>query len=198
MSISVIVLAAGASSRYGANKLIQFLGEKTILEHTLDQLRKSGLGEIIVVTCETTWEKIQNKHGLVKVIHSSPEKGMSYSIRCGLEVANKDRAYMFIVGDQPLISEKIIKDVAKLYEAYPNTIVGAGIEGELRNPVIFPGKYREKLMDLSGDLGGKALIKKEQLSYRVYNCLDKDALWDIDTKKDYEEIRRRTYGVTKK
>ena len=49
MTVAALVLAAGASSRFGSPKaLAQFEG-RPLLEHVLDAVREAGIDEIVVV-----------------------------------------------------------------------------------------------------------------------------------------------------
>ena len=48
--IATIVLAAGLSSRMGANKLLLPLGEISVLESVIKTLKQCSLGPIILVT----------------------------------------------------------------------------------------------------------------------------------------------------
>lgn len=47
--ISAVILAAGLASRMGQQKLLLKLGEKSILEHTVENVLTSNTEEIIVV-----------------------------------------------------------------------------------------------------------------------------------------------------
>ena len=58
--ISAILLAAGEAKRMGKPKQLMPLGEKSILEHSLDNLLASRVNEIIVVVgCEA--DKVTKK-----------------------------------------------------------------------------------------------------------------------------------------
>ena len=49
MSVSAVVLAAGAASRFGGVKLLAELGGRPVLQHVLDAVDAQGLAEVVVV-----------------------------------------------------------------------------------------------------------------------------------------------------
>ena len=49
MKVVAIVLAAGASRRFGSPKLLAALGGRPVLQHVLDAAADAGLGDVVVV-----------------------------------------------------------------------------------------------------------------------------------------------------
>ncbi|MFR2270711.1 MAG: hypothetical protein ACLS50_06740, partial [Clostridium sp.] len=56
----------------------------------------------------------------------------------------------------------------------------------LLNPTIFTDKYKDKLLKLDGDKGGKKIILKNIDDLFIFDVLEKRELIDIDYKSQLE------------
>ncbi len=116
IKIAGIILAAGKSFRLGKSKQILAFKKKTILHEIIKNACNSLLYEIIVVLGHNA-NKIKKKVDLsnVKVtLNIDYEKGQSSSIQKGLKlISDNCAAGMFLLGDQPLVSTKIINILIK-------------------------------------------------------------------------------------
>lgn len=54
--------------------------------------------------------------------------------------------------------------------------------GEIGNPVVFAEKYRKELMGLTGDKGGKRVVKRHMDDLYLMEVEDAEELRDLDTK----------------
>lgn len=196
MKLTCILLGGGASSRFRGNKLLETLGTKKILQHTIDKLNQLDLYQIILVTHPKIWEAITNKEKITHVFHECPEKGISYSIRCGLEKSKPCDGFLFMVGDQPLLSDETLNQLLSTYEKDIHTIIGVGKNQQLMNPVIFPEQYKNQLMCLPQNKGGKWLIQQHNLDYKIIEAKDEKEVWDIDTQDDLMKLKERHNGFT--
>ncbi len=61
--------------------------------------------------------------------------------------------------------------------------------GKRKSPVIFGKVYREELLKLDGDRGGKEIIDRNLNSVRYLDFSDGNDFVDIDTREEYEKIR---------
>jgi len=85
----IVLLAAGASSRMGRNKLaVKFKGN-TLLERTIGSAMDAGLQKIIVVTGANREENtvIAERFPVEIVFNPDWQKGIGTSIKCGLRCA---------------------------------------------------------------------------------------------------------------
>jgi len=203
--ISGIILASGNSKRMGQNKLLMKYKEKYIIEYILDEVIKSDIDEIILVTkydkikeiankCNnqtSTYEIIERKYYKkknIKIVENlNSHKGQSESIKLGIENSNEINDYMFFVSDQPLLKSEIINKIILEFKNDRNFIVTPR-----GNPVIFPNKYKNKLLSLEGDVGGREIIKR--VSNKKYVDVCEKYLFDIDNIEDYNKlIEGKTY-----
>lgn len=187
--ISGIILASGLSRRMGTDKLLLPVKGVPVIERVVAAATKSKLGEVILVCSSDSVANIGKKY-LTKIVeNNAPEMGQSHSIRLGvINSCQSAEGLMFLVGDQPFITEGIIN---KLIESFTHENCSAvvpmynGIKG---NPVIFHSKLRDKLMNLSGDSGGRVLLKElEDITTVSFD--DAKPGMDIDTREDYEAMK---------
>ena len=87
--VSSIVLAAGRSARMGEAKQLLHLGERTVLEQTLENVRRSRVDEIVLVlgfSSETIRQQLPARllDGMKVVVNKDFAQGMASSLRAGL------------------------------------------------------------------------------------------------------------------
>jgi molybdenum cofactor cytidylyltransferase len=172
--ILAIVLAAGASSRFGAPKLLALLDGRPVLDHVLDALDAAGLVDVIVVLGDdaaaieqaVTWrmERIE--------INRRPEDGLSGSLRVGLAAAAHDRtvdAVLVLLGDQPRIRPEVITAVINAAETVPEPIVRVRYaDDDAPNPVLVRRAAWELAAGVAGDRGlGPLLAERTDLVAEV-------------------------------
>ena len=188
----MIYLAAGLSSRYGSNKLLEMVDGKPMFSHLLDILtimkeEEPHRYELVVVTA---YDEIEDyvKELPVKVVRNQhQELGASYSIKRGLdacgEIGRHDHV-MFAVADQPYVQED---ELFGFIHMFKRSYKGIGVlcwQGEMGNPVIFQGQFVPELMALTGDVGGKAVVKAHLSEVFQYEADSEMSLRDIDTPQE--------------
>jgi len=161
--VSAILLAAGKSSRMGKLKQLMPLGESTMLEQTLDNLLGSKAAEVIVVLGYKAEEVMKRLSGkpIKVVVNPLYRKGMSTSIAAGLKfVDSQSQAVMLTLGDQPYVDSPTINRLIDAFSSDKKGIVIPTHQGQRGHPLIFARKYQAPLYDLSGDIGGREIIKQ--------------------------------------
>src|SRR4030095_10625589 len=90
--ISAILLAAGESRRMGEFKQLLGIGDKSFVEHCVDNLLASRVDELIVVTGNRDWD-VRTTVGKrpVRFAHNADyQSGMASSIKCGCAALSDD------------------------------------------------------------------------------------------------------------
>lgn len=190
MKIAGIILAAGSSSRMGnQNKLMIDINGVTILETVISTALKSDVNPLIVVLGNDAdqFQKILKEYPVKFVKNYEWEKGMSSSIKAGIEALGDDVAgSMILLGDMPGISTKDLKSLLiKFCELDSQKIIYPVKNGQQGNPVIFPKSYFNELTLLSGDRGAKSILNDEN-SVGV-EISSQGILFDIDTESDLKK-----------
>lgn len=192
MEVVGIIMASGFSKRLGRNKLLLNLDSttKTLIEKTVETIKKSTIDKIIIVYREDKILSKIDKFNILKIKNEKAEIGQSESIKLALKsCSNKYTGYMFFVGDQYFLNKETIDVMIDKFKENHNSIIIPRGTKEIGNPIIFPYKFREKLLDLEGDVGGRKVINFKKDNIKFINVEDKE-LWDIDTEEDIQKIKR--------
>ena len=170
--------------------MLHKINKKPMYLHTLDKLIdlkkvNDNIDEIIFVT---KYDEIINnlKNKDIKVIkNNNSEFGISQSIKLGIS-NSFNNAYMFIVCDQPYIKKETINKFINEFIRSKKNLGCVSNDSILLNPTIFTDKYKDKLLKLDGDKGGKKIILKNIYDLFIFDVLDKRELIDIDYKSQLE------------
>ena len=170
--------------------MLHKINKKPMYLHTLDKLIdlkkvNDNIDEIIFVT---KYDEIINnlKNKDIKVIkNNNSEFGISQSIKLGIS-NSFNNAYMFIVCDQPYIKKETINKFINEFIRSKKNLGCVSNDSILLNPTIFTDKYKDKLLKLDGDKGGKKIILKNIDDLFIFDVLEKRGLIDIDYKSQLE------------
>lgn len=183
MTAALILLAAGGSRRYGReNKLLAVVDGKPMYRHILDRLLTLRDPEtpVFVVTNTPEIQTWCDEATVPWADNPDWEKGISTSIRVGVERAPQAQAYVFFVADQPKLEADTIR-------GFLDACRGAGAElgcvaagDRWGNPAWFGRRYRPDLLALEGDTGGKQILRKNAPKVLLFP-VKREELEDIDT-----------------
>src|SRR5438552_11102564 len=125
--VSAVILAAGMSKRMQEPKQLLPLGKSTLLEHVMETVRSSRIGECIVVlgyAADAITERIPLNDVKV-VINEAYAEGMSSSIRIGLRnVSPQAEASLVVLADQPFVKTATLDRLIDAYEeSKPQVVV---------------------------------------------------------------------------
>lgn len=182
MTKTLILLAAGLSRRFGPeNKLLSPVAGRPLFRHTLDKLEKLQSPDTRLLVMTNTPEIQAWCRSRQIPWGESPEAalGISHTIRAALALAGETEAYVFFVADQPKLEETTIRRLLSACET-ARARVGCLVSGERRgNPVWFSALLRPELEALTGDTGGRAVLKNHW-AQAVKVETDRKELEDID------------------
>jgi len=186
--ISVIILAAGESRRMGEPKQLMPLGKTTILQRTVDNFLNSEVHDVIVVVGCRAEEVISliADRSVAITVNSAYREGMSTSIVAGLSLINeKTQGIMLALADQPFIDSHTINHLIEAFGAHNENIAIPVYQGKRGHPIIFALKYKEELLRLKGDIGGREIIGQhpDDILEVPVNC--EGICVDIDTVDNY-------------
>lgn len=198
LKIGAVVLAAGASRRYGPeNKLLVKLERQPLVVHVIARLTELALAQIVVVTPEAdkSVAKAIAHLPVSVVLNPDPARGIGTSVACGVSgLANDMDGILIVPGDMPALTNELLVQLIALFATNKadRIVFPVDINGAQRNPVLWPSAYRARLEALQGDHGGKSLLVGQQdhiASLRVFN---ERALADVDVPDDLDRLQRVT------
>jgi len=188
-----IILAAGEGKRMGKVKLTLPLGDKQLIEWVLRAVKLTPLDKYFLVVRPEDKDivKIGKAWGAEIVLNPDFRKGMSTSIKKALLKINTREAegFFLILGDQPLITSKIINKLIKSFSPGKEEIIVPYFKDKRGNPVLFDICWKDELMAVTGDVGGRVLIKAHPEKVKRVNISDETILFDIDREEDYEKMK---------
>ncbi len=191
--ISLILLAAGESSRLGSPKqLLEYHG-KNLLQHTIDLTQLLDIETIVVLGAfkEEILARVNVYEGKV-VENMAWSEGLSSSIRCGLsEVLKKNtetEAVILLLCDQPFLTTEILREIVEKYHSSGQSIVHCSYGDVSGPPTLFHKSLFPYLMELKGGQGAKKVVDMfpDQVAYIDF---PKGKL-DIDTAADYQQLKQ--------
>ena len=177
--IAVILEAAGDSKRFGSNKLLHVMEDgRPMIASILDAVRPVEAYKKIIVTQYDGIAKLAPDFEIIR--NDRPDLGISRSMQLGLTASGDSDAYMFCVCDQPGLTSATIERLMEAYKKGTAGIVSLAWQGNMRNPKIFSSLYREELMCLSGDTGGRQIIDAHKNDLLLVEADSEDEVTDID------------------
>jgi molybdenum cofactor cytidylyltransferase len=197
-----IILAAGEGKRMGKVKLTLPLGNKQLIEWVLQAVKLAPLDKYFLVVRPEDKEmiKIGESWGAEIVLNPEYRSGMSSSIRKALDQISSElvEGIFILLGDQPLINPSIIFKMLKAFTPGKREIVVPFYKDKQGNPVLFDNYWKEELMKLSGDVGGRVLIKAHPERIKRVKIPDESIFIDIDREEDYQKIKTIFNSLQKK
>jgi 4-nitrophenyl phosphatase len=198
--IGAVILAAGASTRFGQPKQLLDWNGVPLLAHVTDVAVTAGLGPVIVVLgCQAgpvhaaldAAAEGQPLVSLQRVMNWRWEKGMSTSVQAGLAALSPEtEAAIFLHCDQPLITPGLLQALVARFEETNAPIIYPTHAGQRGTPVLFSRRLFAELAAVTGDEGGRRLISRYAKDVATVNVTDPHVLADIDTPDDYERLKR--------
>lgn len=187
MKLGCVIMAAGASRRFGENKLLQSLGGKLLYRRALEAVPPEMFTHVAVVTACQPMAELALAMDFAVIDNHEPEKGVSLTIRLGLESMLDCDGVLFMTADQPLLTRKGIRAVVETFLQEPDCIAAAAADGVRGNPCLFPKDLFPALLALEGDTGGSRIIRANPDLLRLVELPAKE-LADADTAEDLQAL----------
>lgn len=139
--ISCILLAAGASTRFGSPKALVRLGSNSIIERVLAMLLSSKISEVIVVLgadAEKIAPKIPKNSGIRIVVNENYLQGQTSSFKAGLRnLDSNTEGILLLPVDMPFIKKETINLLIEVFLKNTSLIVMPTHKGKNGHPPIF-------------------------------------------------------------
>ena len=184
-----LILAAGQGRRAGFAKLWRYIGEYAMLEHVAQRVFNSDLEKVLMVTgFERSFaEKIAEKYGFTSCYNENYLKGMSTSLKKGVESLPEDcKAIVIILGDMPYIKSSTINILVSAFECGKKDIIIPVYKNKRGHPIVISTIYKEKILAIQGDKGARDIIDNNLWNVQFIDVDDEGILIDIDKFDDKE------------
>jgi molybdenum cofactor cytidylyltransferase len=192
--IAGLLLASGASRRFGSNKLLAPLEGRPVVRWSAEALA-SAVDATHVVVPVRSQEVRAALEGLAVhwVENAEAESGMASSIRAGVASLPADvEAVVITLGDQPLIDTLVIRRVVARWRETSDVtraITTSYADGR-GHPTLFGSAVFAALRALKGDRGARELIASQGDAVTVVE-MDGPRPMDVDTPEALQAVARQ-------
>ena len=186
--VGAVILAAGASRRYGSPKQLAVVDDRTLLEHAIDVAVAAGLSPVVaVVPVWLSRPARLDAEWMRWVRNPFPERGMSLSLRLGFVALGDDvAATMILLGDQPRIPGTTI--AAVLAGRGERPVVACTADGIVAPPILIERSHFQLVDGLTGDIGLREILRANRDLVRTVSVPAHPP--DLDTPEDLGHIVR--------
>jgi molybdenum cofactor cytidylyltransferase len=184
--IAAIVLAAGASSRMGEQKLLLPLGGRAIVARVTERVAASRVDDVVIVLGRDADRLRAELHGTRGRFVENPRyrDGMGSSLRVGLdELDSRVRAALLVLADQPFVTTGMLDTLLQTYERRAPVAVISRFNGVLAPPHVFDRVLFPSL-GLPGSEGAKAVLRAYGDRCEVID-FPPEGLIDVDDRESY-------------
>lgn len=200
MTPTGIILSAGQSSRFGADKLLHELTiankKQLLIQHTL-QLWCSVFDELYIVIrpdnpmlkdAIISWSEQQyQKLNLIEAEQAI--YGMGHSLKAAITATGEAGGWVIGLADMPLIPHAVLQQIC-LNLKQGADITAPYCDDQRGHPVGFKSVYKDELMALEGDTGAKNLLQREADKIHKIKTIERGVLADVDSIDDVTVIER--------
>ena len=175
--ICCVLLASGFGRRFGSNKLLYELNGTPLYLHALDMLRQLSKrridGQEIRVVVVSQYEEIETQACKLAV------EGIAASVRYGVQAAADAEWMAFFTADQPYLrAETVFRFLEAAIHSGTSmaSVISAGKPG---NPTLFHRSCQQVLLQLTGDVGGRSIMKRHPEQVFWFEIPEEER-WDMD------------------
>jgi CTP:molybdopterin cytidylyltransferase MocA len=194
VSACVVVLAAGAGSRFGdEGKLLAPLGGRAVVAWAVEAAEASSASRVVVVVgARASAVRAAVAPGRAEIIECSQwSSGMSASLRCGVAAAGAVEWVVVVLADGPGVTGSTIDAVLAAAAAAPSEVhaVRPVRDGRPAHPVALRRPLLQRVGELRGDAGARELLADAVVL--ELDASDWPDAGDVDTPADLDAMRDR-------
>ena len=188
--ISAVILAAGASTRMGVQKLLLPFGNEPLVRRAVRHICGAGFDDVLVVLGSEHKATLAALEGLDvrPAVNLDFATGMGSSFRTAVEHLPDSTAAMFALADQPFVTTNEYRTVLDTYRQHLSPIVSVRYGEVVAPPHLFE---RELFPELARLQHGARSVLQRHAGRSVVVTFAPDLLVDIDTPEDYELAKSR-------
>lgn len=186
---SAVVLAAGASTRMGRQKLLLPLGGEALVHRTVRQVVDADFDDVLVVVGFEHERMLAALEGLPirHAVNRDFATGLGSSFRTAVEHLPDAEAAMFALADQAFVTSREYRQVLEAWRTHHPPIVSVRYGEVTAPPHLFTRALFGELAAL--EHGARPVLERHR-GERLVLQFPAELLQDIDTPEDYERAKR--------
>jgi molybdenum cofactor cytidylyltransferase len=192
--IGGIILAAGESRRFGAQKLLADLGGRPLLQHVIEAAVMSALEDIVIVLgADADRIAAGIVPGRTRVVRNDDyASGLASSLQTGLRAIDPgSHAALVLLGDVPGVTTALISELLARGRVARSTAVVSVWRGQRSPPVLLHRILWPAAFALRGDVGMREVLAGRVDVAELNVSAKLGSLDDVDTRQDHERLARR-------
>jgi len=184
-SCTGILLAAGQGTRYGANKLLQPLGDGTPMAVACARTLQTALAHNLAVVDDPHGAvgRMLADAGMQVIANPRAREGMGTSIACGVAASADAGGWIIALADMPRVPDTVVRQLAAAL-ARGADVVAPVWRGRRGHPVGFAAHHAPALLALRGDRGARDIIAAHAGTLELIETQHGGVIVDIDTPAD--------------
>lgn len=186
--ITGLLLAAGASRRFGANKLLVEINGLPLIAHSAAALAPCDRLIAVVRAEDEAVQSCLQGLGIEWVSNPEAGRGMGYSIACAVKASADSHGWCLLPADMPYVTATTTGQVVAAMNNGA-TLAAAFYHDQRGHPVGFSASFYPALTALDGDSGARVILQQHLDQLVAIKTNDAGVLHDIDTPADLQSPR---------
>lgn len=117
MSRSCIILAGGKSARLGHDKILERLGDSSLIDNVISQIEPLADEIILVVAQDRSFPQLESRQKIIKVSDIYPGNGSLGGIHAGL-TASSSFYSLVVAADMPFLNQGLLQHIFEVSDGY--------------------------------------------------------------------------------
>jgi molybdenum cofactor cytidylyltransferase len=187
VSLTALVLAAGAARRFGSDKLSASFRGEPLVHHAIRAARAAPVDRVIVVCGPSLAPGEWPCQPPVETLRIA-STALSDSLKAGIAAAGEAQGVFIFLGDMPLIPHDV---AARLAAALGDSFAALPRhDGANGHPVLLAHRAFADIAHLTGDEGAGRLLKRRD-DVALVDVADDTILLDVDRAEDIYRLEVR-------
>lgn len=183
--VAALMLGAGFARRYGSDKRqVRLADGQSVLSRALDNALAAFGAVTLVLRSDDDPQALALPNTVEVLFNPQSEQGMASSLVMGIEHLRDGDADVIAVllADMPCIQPATLQQLAQ--HCGPQDIVLPSWQGQRGHPVLFGRRFWPQLLTLTGDLGGREVVRANANCVKVLAVEDAGVCLDLDQAAD--------------
>lgn len=193
MQVAGILLAAGAGTRMGMNKMLLTLQGETLLRRAARCALAGGLEPVLAVLgheAERAGAELEGL-GCRAVLNPEYAKGMNTSLSAGVEAVPPEvEAAVVLLADMPFVDAVLVREVVARHRETGARLVTARYGEVAAPPTLYHRALFPELRGGEGEGRGREVVRRHRAEV-LFVDRPASALADVDREDDLERARSR-------
>lgn len=191
LRVGAVILAAGASSRMGTNKLLLPVEGEPMVHRTVRRVLDAGFSPVVVVTGHEAArvQEVLAPLDVMFTVSPDPTGPTSASLHAGLLALPSDvDAALVMLSDMVHVTTPMLHALHVGLAQGSEPLCVSRYGDVLAPPLVFRRALWPELLAWHGEGCGKAVVRAHEAEAKMFDW-PVDALQDVDTPTDYESVR---------